>query len=219
METPSFENCARAGDPRLDRLALALACELRSPVDAAAALVRLDALGEELAIALAGRERTPASELATTAEVLGARHGYHGEAEDYDDPDRSMLDLVLERKVGLPILLSVLYVEVGRRAGVPLAGVGLAGHFVVGHFAGERPVLADPFLRGKPLPDALSPAHVRPWTARETALRMLNNLVGSYTARHDLSRAIRAAELRLEVAGGDREALALELRGLQARLN
>ena len=48
---------------------------------------------------------------------------------------------------------------------------------------------------------------------------MLDNLVGAYTARHDLGRAIRAAELRLQVAGEDREALELELRGLRARLN
>jgi len=219
METPSFETYARTGDPRLDRLALALAGELRGPVDSAAALVHLDALGVELAAALEGRERTPASELAAVAEVLGGRHGFHGEAEDYDDPDRSMLDLVLERKVGLPILLSVLYVEVARRAGVPLAGVGLAGHFVVGHFAGAQPVLADPFRHGRPLPDALMPPLVRPWNARETALRMLNNLVASYTARHDLGRAIRAAELRLGVAGRDRAALEVELRGLRARLN
>jgi regulator of sirC expression with transglutaminase-like and TPR domain len=218
METPSFETYARAGDPPLDRLALALAGELRS-VDATAALVRLDELGAELAATLAGRRRTPQSDLAAAAELLGDRHGYHGEVEDYDDPDRSMLDLVLERKVGLPILLSVLYVEVGRRAGMPLAGVGLPGHFVVGHFAGSEPVLADPFRRGQPLPAALAPPHVRPWTPRETALRMLNNLVSAYTARHDLGRAIRAAELRLQVAGQDREALELELRGLRARLN
>ena len=219
METPSFETYARTGDPPLDRLALALAGELRGSVDHGAALERLDRLGAELADGLAGRERTPATELATMAEVLGGRHGYHGEAEDYDDPDRSMLDLVLERKVGLPILLSVVYVEVGRRAGVHLAGVGLAGHFVVGHFGGGQPVLADPFNHGRPLPDALAPQQPHPWSARETALRMLNHLVASYTARHDLGRAIRAAELRLKVAGTDREALELELRGLRARLN
>lgn len=216
---PSFETYARAGDTPLDRLALSLARELRPSVDASSALERLDHLGAELADALVGRTRTPASDLAVAAEVLGGRHGFHGEAENYDDPDRSMLDLVLQRKVGLPILLSVLYVEVGRRAGVPLAGVGLPGHFVIGHFADSQPVLADPFRRGAPLPDALAPSHVRPWTARETALRMLNNLVGAYTARHDLGRAIRAAELRLEVAGRDREALELELRSLRARLN
>ena len=219
MELQSFTDLARAPDPALDRLALALAAEVRD-VDAPTALATLDALGDELSRALEGRERTPAAELATVAEVLGGRHGFHGETTDYDDPDRSMLDLVLVRRVGLPILLSVLYVEVARRAEVPLAGVGLPGHFVVGHFGADPvPLLADPFRGGAPLPVALAPAIVRGWTARETALRMLNNLVSAYTVRHDLGRAIRTAELRLSVAGGDREALELELRGLRARLN
>lgn len=219
MQIESFSELAQVPDPPLDRLALALAGELRE-VDAPAALSTLDDLGDEVAAALEGRERTPAAELATLAEVLGGRHGYHGEASDYDHPDRSMLDLVLVERVGLPILLSVLYVEVARRAGVALAGVGLPGHFVVGHFDAEPcPLLADPFHRGTPLPGALTPTPLRPWTAKETALRMLNNLVSAYTVRHDLGRAIRAAELRLAVAGRDREALELELRGLRARLN
>jgi regulator of sirC expression with transglutaminase-like and TPR domain len=219
MELPSFTELAQAPDPPLDRLALALAAEVRA-VDAVDALARLDALGEELARALGRRERTPATELAMVAEVLGQRHGFHGETSDYDDPDRSMLDLVLVRHVGLPILLSVLYVEVARRAGISLAGVGLPGHFVVGHFdAHPAPLLADPFHGGTLLPVALAPTLVRPWTSKEIALRMLNNLVSAYVGRHDLGRAIRTAELRLTVAGGDREALELELRSLRARLN
>lgn len=218
MESESFTELARAPAPPLDRLALALAAELRE-VDVPAALACLDALGEEVVDELAGRDRTPPAELAVMADVLGERHGFHGEASNYDEPDRSMLDLVLLRRIGLPILLSVLYAEVARRAGVRLAGVGLPGHFVVGHFGADPPLLADPFHGGIALPTALAPALVRPWTAQETALRMLNNLVNSYTARYDLGRAVRAAELRLAVAGGDREALELELRGLRARLN
>ena len=59
-----------------------------------------------------------------------------------------MLDLVLTRRRGLPILLSVVYVEVARRAGIQIAGVGLPGHFVVGHFGTDPPVLLDPFAGG-----------------------------------------------------------------------
>ena len=66
----------------------------------------------------------------------------------YDHPDNSMLDLVLTRRRGLPILLSVVYVEVARRAGIELAGVGLPGHFVVGHFGAEPAALLDPFAGG-----------------------------------------------------------------------
>jgi hypothetical protein len=71
--------------------------------------------------------------------------------------------------------------------------------------------------------DAWRPEDVRPWGAHETALRMLNNLVGSYTRRNDIGRAIRAAEMRLELvhAAGPRAAQAYgaELRALRARLN
>jgi regulator of sirC expression with transglutaminase-like and TPR domain len=209
---------ALAADPaaRLDALALALAAELR-PVDEDAALARLEKLGAEV------REVANATggELAALRFVLGERHGFGGAREEYDHPDHAMLDLVLERRRGLPIALSVVYVETARRAGIGLDGVGLSGHYVVGQFRpGSAPVLLDPFGGGAPL-DAPNPAEVRPWAPHETALRMLNNLVGSYTRRNDLGRAIRAAELRLELPleSALQEALELELRSIRARLN
>ena len=153
----------------------------------------LDELGDEVAAAAAA-----GAGLAALTGVLGGRHGFTGERERYDDPGNSMLDVVLERRAGLPILLSVLYVEVARRAGLTLAGVGLPGHYVVGRFAPPPPVLLDPFAGGTRLEVAdFDVEDVRPWGPHETALRMLNNLVGSFTRRHDLGRAIRAAELRL----------------------
>jgi regulator of sirC expression with transglutaminase-like and TPR domain len=131
-----------------------------------------------------------------------------------------MLDLVLERRRGLPIVLSVVYVEVARRAGIDLRGVGLPGHYVVGHFGRTSPLLVDPFNGGEELePPAAGPVH--PSGPHATVLRMLNNLVGSYTRRSDLTHAIRAAELRLELPLGEpeRAALTSELRSLRARLN
>jgi regulator of sirC expression with transglutaminase-like and TPR domain len=213
----SFAELAAVPDPPLDELALALAAEFRE-VDAGAALARLDELGDEVgAGAVAGRDG-----LAALTAVLGRRHGFAGERERYDDPGNSMLDVVLERRAGLPILLSVLYVEVGRRAGLMLAGVGLPGHYVVGRFAPPPPVLLDPFAGGTRLDvEDFDVEDVRPWGAHETALRMLNNLVGSFTRRQDLGRAIRAAELRLLLPVDDTAAaeLGVELRALRARLN
>ena len=132
-----------------------------------------------------------------------------------------MLDRVLERRRGLPILLSVVYVEVARRAGVPLAGVGLPGHYVVGHFGAPEPLLLDPFGGGVRITPDAPASLVRPWTPHETAMRMLNNLVPSYRRRGDLAGAIRAAELRLALPAAEalRDTLATELRTLQARLN
>lgn len=219
---PPFATLAADPAARLDGLALALAAEFRA-VDVAAALTRLDELAADVAAAAAVMD-----ELDALGRVLGARHGFAGAAEEYDHPDNSMLDLVLQRGRGLPIALSVVYVETARRAGIALDGVGLPGHYVVGQFAagGAPPVLLDPFAGGVRLDATAVMADpnarpVRSWGPHETALRMLNNLVGSYTRRNDLGRAIRAAELRLELplerdlAG----TMAAQLRGLRARLN
>ena len=213
----AFTDLAGAPDPRLDELSLAMAAEFRE-VDAGAALTRLDALGAELAPAAAG---TPEEQAQACAEVLGTRHGFAGDAERYDDPRNSMLDVVLERRRGLPILLSVVYVEVARRAGIALAGIGLPGHFVVGHLGTAPPLLLDPFAGGA-LVEGTPPAEVtRPWTAQEIAMRMLNNLVSAFDRRGNLAAGLRAAELRRALAADEqlRESLQVQLRALRARLN
>ena len=217
VSVAEFAAVARRREPALDELALALAGELR-PVDAAAALDSLDRLGAEVREAAddGGRAGVEACRL-----VLGERHGFRGDADDYDSPDNSMLDLVLDRRRGLPILLSVVWIEVARRAGIELRGVGLPGHYVVGAFAGDRPRLVDPFAGGAPLDMAPTPEHVRPWGAHESELRMLDHLVPAYARRGDLGRPLRAARLRLHLPLDDpsRRQLEAELRSLQARLN
>ena len=132
-----------------------------------------------------------------------------------------MLDLVLERRRGLPILLSTVYVEVARRAGFEVSGVGLPGHFLAGIFAGETTLLLDPFSGGRLVVPDVEPDAIRPWGAHETALRMLNNLVASFARRVDVAHAIRAAELRLSLPldGRTQTRLEIELRSLRARLN
>jgi regulator of sirC expression with transglutaminase-like and TPR domain len=211
----SFSALAARSEPSLDELALALAGEFRQ-VDADAALAELDRLGSELAPAAGAG---PALEAEAVRRLLGERHGFVGERREYDHPDNSMLDLVLERRRGLPILLSVVYLEVARRAGIALGGVGLAGHYVVGHFGQAPLLLLDPFGGGTPLARPERP--LEPWGPHETALRMLNNLVGSYQRRADLARAIRAAELRLALPMGEsqRDALTTQLNSLRAVLN
>ena len=217
MSGGSFAEAAARTDATLDELALALAAEFRA-VDEAASLAELDRLGSELA---AEAPRSPDEEADACRLVLGERHGFTGNRDDYDHPANSMLDLVLERRTGLPILLSVVYCEVARRAGVALAGVGLPGHYVVGHFGVEPPILLDPFAGGTRVVGEVAGDIVRAWSPHETALRMLNNLVAAYSARGDLGNAIRAADLRLAlpVTNAARGHLDLELRRLRARLN
>ncbi|HEV2770448.1 MAG TPA: transglutaminase-like domain-containing protein [Solirubrobacteraceae bacterium] len=219
-QLPSFAELAAAADPPLDALALALAAEFRD-VDAGEALGRLDQLGTELAQAAAQTPATPLAQARACAHLLGGRYGFAGERTRYDHPDNSMLDVVLTTRRGLPILLSVVYAEVARRAGIPLAGVGLPGHFVVGHFGAGAPVLLDPFAGGATVTTEADPSLLRPWRAHEIAMRMLNNLLAAFQRRADLGAAIRAAELRvaLPTEASLRPTLLAELRGLRARLN
>jgi len=223
-QSAPFAKLAGSPDPPLDALALALAAEFRA-VDAAGALAALDDLGARLAegvgAARGGAAGDAEGEVEACAALLGRRCGFAGDTERYDDPRNSMLDIVLERRRGLPILLSVVYVETARRAGVDLAGVGLPGHFVVGHFGATPALLLDPFAAGARIDGPRADALVRPWRAQEIAMRMLNNLVGSFLRRGDIGRAIHAAGMRLDLPAEEslRDSLRTELRTMQARLN
>lgn len=219
-DLPAFAELAAAPDAGLDVLALALGAEFRD-LDASAALATLDVLGAELSHDVARTNQAPEALALACAQLLGATHGFAGDREHYDDPDNSMLDLVLMRRRGLPILLSVVYVEVARRAGIPLSGVGVPGHFVVGHFGLNPPVFLDPFAGGKAIEPHVAQIHLRPWGPHEIAMRMLNNLVAAYQRRGDVGAAIRAASMRLELPAevSMREVMQAELRAMQARLN
>jgi regulator of sirC expression with transglutaminase-like and TPR domain len=204
----------------MDLLALAIAREFRE-VDTDRALGVLDALGAELAQRASKTTGAPEVAARECSRLLGAEHGFRGDRETYDDPMNSMLDVVLTKRTGLPILLSVVYIEVARRAGIPIGGVGLPGHFVVAHFGASPPLLLDPFERGAVMNAPVGREVLHPWRAHEIAMRMLNNLVGSYERRADLAAAIRAASMRLALPAEPalEPALRAELRALQARLN
>ena len=204
----------------MDLLALAIAREFRD-VDSDRTMATLDALGTELAQRASETSGAPEEVARACSRLLGARHGFRGAQDDYDDPDNSMLDVVVATRRGLPILLSVVYVEVARRADIPIGGVGLPGHFVVAHFGAHPPLLLDPFDRGAVISAPVRPEFVRPWPPHEIAMRMLNNLVGSYERRANLAAAIQAARMRLTLPAEPSLATALraELRALEARLN
>lgn len=137
------------------------------------------------------RGRTPAQWARTLQQVLGEEQGFGGSSSDYQRLESSLLPEVLRRRRGLPILLSVVWTEVARRAGAPVYGVALPGHFVVGFGdPGASHVLADPFAGGKQLDEEelsvmvagatggtpLSAASLRPAGPLETVLRILNNI-------------------------------------------
>ncbi len=215
---PPFAELARLDSPHLDQLALAIGAELRA-IDEAFALSELDRLAG--LVVAEGPGGDPHEQLGALEEVLGRRAGFLGDTEEYDHPDNSMLDIVLRRREGLPILLSIVWIEVGRRVGMPLRGVGLPGHFVAGWFGEGEPILVDPFRGGVAIGDAVPVHAIEPTPVHLTALRMCSNLVASYERRGDLGRMLTASRLRLELPlpERDRRVMEFEHKRLAARIN
>lgn len=147
--------------------------------------------------------------------VLFDRAGFRGSVDDYHDPANSFLDRVLERRVGLPILLSAVYAETARRAAIPIVGVGFPGHFLVKHKGVTPPLVIDPFSRGRlltphGLQELLDATHsgslrFRPQMLeaagkRDVAIRVLRNLRGAYVRQKDMQRAFDTCDCFLSVA-------------------
>jgi regulator of sirC expression with transglutaminase-like and TPR domain len=86
--------------------------------------------------------------------ILFDEQGFEGNHRNYYDPENSFLNRVLERKLGIPITLSLVYSEVGRRAGFPVYGIALPGHFIAGLFHTSGTLYIDPFQRGEILTEA-----------------------------------------------------------------
>ena len=139
-----FDAFARRPDAalRLDEGALLIAEIAHPHLNRARYIQQLDALAAEVWAALgpsarllrpdqALRRATAQRVLETMAEILAHRWAFHGADESYADPRNSFLDEALERRLGLPITLSIVYLEVARRLGAPLQGVGLPAHFMV----------------------------------------------------------------------------------------
>ncbi|MEV5127443.1 transglutaminase-like domain-containing protein [Streptomyces decoyicus] len=207
-----FADAARAERPDLALLCLLIGAEADPALDEAgldAAQIELDRLAGLLPFSPSGG---PGAWARNLAELLGTRCGFGGSPADYRRLESSLLHEVLRRRRGLPILLSVVWMEVARRAGAPVYGVALPGHFVVGFGdpAGAH-VLADPFAGGRPLTEEdagllvagatgepLSERMMTPADPLEIVLRVLNNIRAWAQARPEHSAVqLWALELSL----------------------
>lgn len=226
----------------LAEAALVIAAEEYRGLDIPAYLARFD----EMAAALRRRLRRDIA----TAEALIALNrylfdelGFSGNAADYYDPRNSFLNEVLDRRLGIPITLSVIYLEIGRRVGLALHGVSFPGHFLVKCAVRDGAVVLDPYARGASLSledlqqrlrvlrggSVTSPEVVRHMLSaakkREILARMLRNLKGIYLQRRDMSRALRAAERLIALAPAaaeeyrDRGEIYIELECFRAALS
>ncbi len=211
-----FEALIALAAPPLAETALAVAEEEYPDLDAAAYLRRIDALAGEVEAGLAA-PRTAASVLRRLRVVLFEAHGFRGNEDAYYDPRNSFLNEVLDRGLGIPITLSVLYIEVAARVGLTLHGVGFPGHFLVKHVAGGRETFIDPFHRGEILSAddcrerlqkaspkrALDPHWLDAVSARQIIGRMLHNLKKIYVEMGDDVRALWVTDRLVMLAPGE----------------
>ncbi len=195
----------------LDQAALLIARTEYPHLNVADQLERLDALALCLDCDLS---RPVFENIESMTQLLFEKEQFRGNEEEYDDPRNSYLNDVLDRKLGIPISLSAIYVEVARRRGLPVMGVGFPGHFLVKYRTGHDEILIDPYRRGKILTRQdcqellktqfgdeaeLKAEYFAASTKKQILARMINNLKGSYVRRHDYTRVLTLIQLALLV--------------------
>ena len=184
-----FDAMVRRPDADID---LAAACLIVSrheypDLNVASYLHRLDEMAAEVRD-LIGNERHPLTVAAGMSRYLFGDLGYTGVVEEYFDPRASHLNDVLDRRRGIPISLSIVYMEVARRAGFAVDGVGLPGHFIVKHPQPSGDLLVDPFNHGAILSPEECAAKVH--EIYSGAVEFQPGMLGAVTKRQILSRTI-----------------------------
>jgi regulator of sirC expression with transglutaminase-like and TPR domain len=200
----------------LAEAALLIACEEYPSLEVARYLERLDAMGAAL---LARLPEAPTAEAAVRAlnDYLFGEQGFRGNTDAYYDPRNSFLNDVLDRRTGIPITLSTLYMEVARRAGIGAFGVGLPGHFLVKVSGRDETFLVDPFHGGARLTAddcqrrldrifggrvRMEPRMLDPVAPRAILERMLRNLKAIYVREQDHARTVSVVDLLLLLVPG-----------------
>jgi regulator of sirC expression with transglutaminase-like and TPR domain len=148
------------------------------------------------------------------SEYLFYRMNFRGNRQDYNDPENSLLNRVLDRRTGIPITLSLLYISVAQRMGMNAYGVGLPGHFIVGLYEDGQEILVDPFNTGLRLSladcsrlvrdstgyqGAFQPKWITPCPPADLLSRMLTNLCNAYIQREDWRSAIPVIQHLLQI--------------------
>jgi len=222
---PSFETLVSGPNEGLDvaRIALSLATDAYPDLDPGVYLAWLDAAAHAIPDASNWRMPLP-DRLAMLDHHLFEVERFTGNRDDYFDPRNSFLNDVIERRTGIPITLSVIYLEIGWRLGLPLVPVSFPAHFLVAS-TGARRVFIDPFNHGARLAPAdlvarlapmvggreqarsMLPHAIAPVSRREVAMRILRNLVQIYVGRQDDSRALVVSNRMVALDPNDAPAL------------
>jgi regulator of sirC expression with transglutaminase-like and TPR domain len=192
----------------LDRAALILALEEYPDMDIPAYLRRLDMLAARVEV-LIGMNRNPINIIESMNEILFVQEGLRGNESDYYDPLNSFLNQVMDRRLGIPISLSILYMEVARRISFPIDGIGFPGHFLVKHANQGRDIIIDTFDHGRILTlndcqelldkihegsVSMNAAYFQPMGKRAIITRMLYNLKDIYIETEKYPQVISVIE-------------------------
>jgi regulator of sirC expression with transglutaminase-like and TPR domain len=165
----------------------------------------LDQMAREIEIRLP-ESRYPLKVIQTIGQYLYDELGFYGNETDYYNPRNSFLSDVIDRRTGIPITLSLVYLEVAKRVNFPMVGIGMPGHFIIRPNFEDAGIFVDPFDRGEVLfvEDCrqklmniyqqdipfIPPDMLQPVTNRQFLLRMLNNLQAVYLNQADFNRAL-----------------------------
>ena len=203
----------------LGKAALTIAASDYPNLDIDAYLSRIDALATSAAARL-GSDAAVYRCIAAINFVLFQEHGFRGNHEHYFDPRNSFLNEVLDRRTGIPISLSVLYIEVAQRVGLSLRGVGFPGHFLVKYVGDHEEIVVDPFNQGEIVSQksletmlyrlyggkiAFDPDLLEPISKKQILKRMLNNLKIIYLRQNDLIKGLSIVDrlMVLDPASGE----------------
>jgi regulator of sirC expression with transglutaminase-like and TPR domain len=225
-DLPDWNSLASRDDDALPLLgaALLVARDEYPGLDAAQYEAMVQAHADGLRAQVDAIESLPLK-IAAVNRHLFEEVGYSGNHAEYYDPRNSYINEVFERRLGNPISLAVVQMEVARRLGLPLDGVSFPGHFLVRMPVGEGVLVMDPFNRGRPLGEEELRERARPHLGgeppddealyqilhpashRAMLTRMLRNLHGTYTDADDWDRAVRCADRILCLSPDNAEAL------------
>ena len=204
-------------DIDLARAALLFAKEEYPDLDVDAYIERLDRMAQPVA---ADNAAGPKGVVDALNSLLFDQEGFEGNAEDYYDPRNSFLNEVLDRKLGIPISLSLLYMELGKRVGLPLAGVGMPGHFLLKPPSARDEWYVDVYNRGRLLSIqecaeridhlyngnvAFQPDFLATVNKKQILFRMLANLKGIYLNQQDHGKALATIDRMLLLDPGSVE--------------